>query len=69
MFWHWGKKNKRVKDLRKEQGFTARELAQKAKVDTIDIMKIDELRLKDVPPSLKKKIESYVTGEYTNKFR
>ena len=48
--------NKTVKELRKNQGLTARELADKVKVDTTDILKVDEMRLKDVPESLKEKI-------------
>lgn len=67
MFWNWGKMNKTVKELRKNQGFTARELAEKVKADTIEIMKIDGMRLRDVPEPLKSKIKPYVTGGYTDK--
>jgi len=59
--------NKTVKELRKNQGFTARELAQKAKIETTQILKIEGMRLKDVPEPLKNKIKPYLTGEYTDK--
>lgn len=59
--------NKTVKELRKNQGFTARELAEKVKVDSTEIMKIDGMKLKDVPEPLKAKIKPYVTGAYTDK--
>lgn len=67
LFGNWGKMNKTVKVLRKNQGFTARELAEKVKVDTTKILKIDEMKLKDVPEPLKGKIKPYVTGDYTDK--
>lgn len=67
LFWNWGKGNKTIKVLRKNQGFTAQELAQKAKLDTTAILKIDNVKLKDVPEPLKSKIKPYVTGEYTDK--
>lgn len=59
--------NKTVKELRKNQGFTAKELADKVKVDTTEIIKIDGIKLKDVPEQLKAKIKPYLTGEYTDK--
>lgn len=67
MFWNWGIRNKTVKELRKNQGFTAKEIAEKARVDVMEIMKIDGMKFKDVPEPLKGKIEPYLTGEYTDK--
>ncbi|MFY9174798.1 MAG: transcriptional regulator [Peptococcia bacterium] len=67
MFWPWSKMNQTVKKLRKDQGFTAKELAEMAKIDTSKILKIEELKLKDVPEPLRTKIKPYVTGEYTDK--
>lgn len=67
MFWPWGKINQTVKKLRKDQGFTAKELAEIAKVDTVEILSIEDLKLKDVPEPLQSKIGPYVTGDYTDK--
>lgn len=67
MFWPWGKMNQTVEKLRKDQGFTAQELAEKIKVNSSLIRKIDKLKLKDVPEPLKSKIKPYITGEYLDK--
>lgn len=58
---------KTVKELRKNQGLTAKELAQKVRVETTKIMKIDELRLRDVPEPLKKLITPVLHGDFTDK--
>lgn len=67
MFLNWGFQKKTVKELRKNQGFTARELAIKVKVNTSDILKIDDMRLKDVNESMKKKITPVLKGSNLNK--
>ncbi len=59
MFFKFGIKNKTVKELRKNQCLTAKELALRLKLDTIQILKIDTMKLKDVPEPLKTKITSY----------
>lgn len=58
---------KTVKELRKNQGFTARELAAKVKVDDAKILNVDELKLKDVPEPLKAKLLPILKGSYTDK--
>lgn len=55
---------KKVKELRKNQNLTARELADKLKLDSLDILKIDDLRLKDVPEPLKAKLTPILRGDY-----
>ncbi|MHB9094923.1 MAG: transcriptional regulator [Eubacteriales bacterium] len=60
-------RKKTVKELRKNQGLTAKELAQRLKLDTVTIMKIDELRLKDVPEPLQSKITPVLRGDDTDK--
>ncbi len=67
MFFNFGLKNKTVKELRKKQGYTARELAAYLKLDTIVILKIDELALKDVPEPLKTKITPILKGDKIDK--
>lgn len=63
----FGIKNKTVKELRKNQGLTARELAQQLKVDPIDILKIDDKKLKDLSEPLKTKILPILRGDYMDK--
>ncbi|HAA89951.1 MAG: hypothetical protein XD63_1628 [Thermoanaerobacterales bacterium 50_218] len=67
MFFGFGIGNKRVKDLRKNQGLTAKELAMCVKVETIEILKIDEMKLKDVPEPLKSKITPILKGKHLDK--
>jgi transcriptional regulator with XRE-family HTH domain len=63
----FGKNKKTVKELRKNQGLTAKELAEMTKVDTIDILKIDDLKLGDVPEPLRTKISPVLKGKYMDK--
>lgn len=62
MIFGFGINNKKVKELRKNKGYTAKELAMHLKVDTINILKVDDLKLKEVPEPLKSKITLFVKG-------
>lgn len=62
MIFNFGIKNKKVKELRKKQGYTAQELASRLKLDTVKILKIDDMKLKDVPEPLKTKITPVLRG-------
>ena len=48
---------KTVKELRKNKGLTAQELALSVRVSSSIIRKIDHLQLKNVPEPVKSKIE------------
>ncbi len=67
MFFQSRVMKKTVKELRKNQGFTARELAARVKVDNVDILKVDEYKLKDVPEPLKSKLLPVLKGEHLKK--
>lgn len=67
MFFKFGIKNKTVKELRKNQGYTTRELAARIKVDNIDILKIDNLKLKEVKEPLYSKILPILNGDDVDK--
>lgn len=58
------KDKKTVKELRKNQNLTAKELADKLKLDTVDILKIDDLRLKDLPEPLRSQLVPILRGDY-----
>lgn len=60
-------RNYKVKELRKNQGYTAKELAKRLKLDTIDVLKIDELKLKEVPEPLKTRLIPIFRGDDTDK--
>ncbi|MDF9409976.1 transcriptional regulator [Pelotomaculum isophthalicicum JI] len=63
----FGINNKTVKELRKNQGLTVKELAHILKLDTIDIMKIDDKKVKDLSDPLKTKIIPILRGDYIDK--
>lgn len=58
---------KTVKELRKDQGLTAKELADKLKINTSAILKVDDFKLKDVPEPLKSKLLPVLRGDYMDK--
>ncbi|MCG9968332.1 transcriptional regulator [Pelotomaculum terephthalicicum JT] len=63
----FGINNKTVKELRKNQGLTVKELAQILKLDTVDILKIDDKRVRDLSEPLKTKIIPILRGDYLEK--
>ncbi|HZK84312.1 MAG TPA: transcriptional regulator [Desulfosporosinus sp.] len=65
MFFGLGfKEKKTVKELRKNQNLTAKELADKLKLDTVDILTIDDLRLRDISEPLRSKLTPLLRGDY-----
>jgi len=58
------KDKKTVKELRKNQNLTTKELAGKLKLDTVDIMKIDDLRLMDIAEPLRSRLTPILRGDY-----
>ncbi|SPF51712.1 conserved hypothetical protein [Candidatus Desulfosporosinus infrequens] len=68
MFFGLGFKDKKtVKELRKNQNLTAKELADKLRLDPADILKIDDLRLRDLSDPLKTKLTPILRGDYMDK--
>jgi ribosome-binding protein aMBF1 (putative translation factor) len=67
MFFEFRNRNKTVKELRKNQGYTVKELAFKLKVDTSVIAKIDHLKLKEVPEPIRSKVLPLLRGDYMDK--
>lgn len=67
MFFKFGLMGKTVKELRKNQGLTAKELAKLLKLETIDILKVDNMKLGDVPETLRSKLYPILSGDYTDK--
>ena len=58
------KDKKTVNELRKNQHLTAKELADKLKLDTADILKIDDQRLKDISDPLRSMLIPILRGDY-----
>jgi len=55
--------NKTVKELRKNQGLTAQELALMVKVSSSVVRKIDHFKFKNVPEPLKSRIKPVLRGK------
>ncbi|WP_425806415.1 transcriptional regulator [Desulfitobacterium sp. Sab5] len=56
--------NKTIKELRKNQYFTAKELADKLHLDTIEILKLDDKKLKEVEDPLRSQLIPILRGDY-----
>lgn len=67
MFFGLGLGNKKVKDLRKNQGYTAKELAERLQIHPMEILRVDEKKLKEVPEPLKSRITPILRGDDTDK--
>lgn len=67
MFFFSGFKNKKVKELRKDQCLTARELAQRLKVDVSQVLTVDDRKLKDVPEPLQTRMLPHLRGDDIDK--
>ena len=67
MFMGLGFKSRTVKELRKNQGLTARELAARLRIDTVDILAVDDTRIKDVPEPLRTKLIPVLRGDDTDR--
>lgn len=64
MFFSWGFHNKTVKHLRKNAGLTAKELAERANVGISQILRVDDLKLKEVHEPLRSKITPVLKGDW-----
>lgn len=59
MLFGFGRKNKTVKELRKNRGFTAKELADRLGLASVAIKRVDGLCLKDVPEPLRSRLKEF----------
>ena len=67
MFFNFGIKNKTIKELRKRRGYTAQELSERLKISTSLILRVDNMKLKDVPEPLKSRLIPVLRGEDLDK--
>lgn len=67
MYFEWRNRNKTIKELRKDRDYTAQELALKLKIDTINILKIDYLKLKEIPETMKITLLPILRGDKLDK--
>jgi transcriptional regulator with XRE-family HTH domain len=67
MFFSLGLYGKTVKELRKNRGLTAGELAFILKMDTVELLKIDAIKVRDIPEPLKSRIIPILRGDDLDK--
>ena len=67
MIFGFGLNNKKIKDLRKNQGYTVKELAERLRVDIMELKRVDELKLKEAPEPLRSKLSPVLRGDDTDK--
>jgi hypothetical protein len=67
MFLKFGINNKTVKELRKDKCYTAKDLAQRLKLDTSQILDIDNLKFGDVPEPLYSRLFPILSGKEWDK--
>lgn len=67
MLFNLGLNNKTVKELRKNRGLTARELAERLQLNTAVILRIDDMKLKEVHEPLRSKITPILRGDEVDK--
>lgn len=58
---------KTIKELRKNQSLTAKELADKLHLDTIAVLNMDNKKLKDIEEPLKFEMIPILRGDYMDK--
>ncbi len=67
MFFNSKIRNKTVNELRKNQGYTIKELAERLKISTAEILAVDNIKLKEVPEPLYSKILPILRGDDLDK--
>jgi transcriptional regulator with XRE-family HTH domain len=67
MFFGFRSRNKTIKELRKDQGYTAAELAKMLKISPSHILKVDDMKLKEVPRPLYSKLLPILRGDDKDK--
>lgn len=67
MLFNFGIRNKTVKELRKNRGYTAQELSDRMKISKSLILRVDDMKLKNVPEPLKSKLTPILRGDDSDK--
>lgn len=67
MLFNFGFNNKTVKQLRMERSYTVKELADKLRVGTSLILKVEDYKIKNVPEPLRSKLIPILRGDDTDK--
>jgi transcriptional regulator with XRE-family HTH domain len=63
----FGLGNQKVKELRKNQGYTVKELAERLRLELIELKRVDELKLNEVPEPLRSKLKPILRGDTVEK--
>jgi transcriptional regulator with XRE-family HTH domain len=63
MFFEFRNRNRTIKELRKDQSYTAQQLAVKSGVDKTEILNIDQLKLRDIGQPTRSMILPILRGD------
>jgi len=67
MLFYLRNKNKTIKTLRKNVGYTVNELSLKTKLSSSILNKIDDRKLKEIPKELQERLIPIFRGDYTDR--
>lgn len=67
MLFYFRARNKTIKELRKNQGYTAKELAERLRLNLADVLKVDDMKLKDLPKDLYSRLLPLLRGDDSDK--
>jgi len=67
MLFYLRNKNKTIKTLRKNVGYTVNELSLKAKLNSSMLHKIDNRKLKEIPKELQDRLIPIFRGDYSDR--
>jgi hypothetical protein len=63
MFFEFRNRNRSIKELRKDQSYTAQQLSDKSGVDKIEILKIDHLKLREIKQPIRSMLLPTLRGD------
>lgn len=63
MFFEFRNRNRTIKDLRKDQSLTAEQLSDMTGVNKIEILRIDELKLREIQEPTRSKLIPTLRGD------
>jgi transcriptional regulator with XRE-family HTH domain len=63
MFFEFRNRNRTIKELRKDQSYTAQQLADKSGVAKIEILRIDNLKLREIKQPIRSMLLPTLHGD------
>jgi transcriptional regulator with XRE-family HTH domain len=64
MFFEFRNRNRSIKDLRKDMGFTVQQLADQSGVDKLELLRIDNLKLRELQQPVRSQLMPSLRGDH-----